>query len=100
MAEAAQEKLPKLAMGQWLMILSGLMNALGITAASTGFSFRSNTTDPAIVELRKQVSDNYAETIKLREQVIDLKGRIRELEHEQGYDAGGDNAYYARKRPR
>jgi CHASE3 domain sensor protein len=49
------EKLPKLTLGQWLMILSGLMNALGITAASTGFSLKSNAQDPAVVELKKQV---------------------------------------------
>lgn len=91
------EKLPKLSLGQWLMILSGLMNALGITAASTGFSLKSNAQDPAVVELRKQVSDNYAETVKQREELIELKGRIRELEHQRGYDAGGDNPYYERR---
>jgi hypothetical protein len=94
------EKLPKLSLGQWLMILSGLMNALGITAASTGFSLKSNAQDPAVVELKKQVSDNYAETVKIRETMIELRGRLRELEHQRGYDASGDNPYYATRPPR
>lgn len=98
--EKQPEKLPRLSLGQWLMILSGLMNALGITAASTGFSLKSNAQDPAVVELRKQVSDNYAAAVTMRESLIELRGRIRELEHQRGYDASGDNPYYSSRPPK
>lgn len=92
------EKTPKLSLGQWLAIMSGLGAALLGMASKIGWSFQGSAGDPAVIQMRSDLTKEMEEDVRRKEEIMKLDYRLRELEHQKGYDGSGENPYYS-KRP-
>lgn len=97
MSESAEKTLPKLSLGQWLAIMSALGAALLGTASKLGIVFQGGAGDPAVVQIRSDLTKEMEENTRQKEQIWQMDFRLRQLEHERGYDGSGDNPYYSKK---
>jgi hypothetical protein len=88
---------PKLSLGQWLAIMSALGAGLLGAASKLGIAFQGGAGDPAVVQVRSDLAKEMEENIRQKEQIWQMDFRLRQLEHQQGYDGSGDNPYYSKK---